>query len=77
VKRAAELVNIHEVQAEVFKALRELRDRMLNIPSRVAAIIAAEQDQGKVHAILAAEIESALHEFAGPSDAQTAADQIQ
>jgi hypothetical protein len=39
-KRAAELVKIHEVQAEVFKAFRELRDRMLNIPSRVAAIIA-------------------------------------
>jgi hypothetical protein len=76
-ERAAELVSVHEVQAEVFKAFRELRDRVLSIPDRVAAMIAAESDPAKVHEILASEIRSALEEFAGPPDVQTAADQIQ
>jgi hypothetical protein len=68
-ERAAALVSVHEVQAEIFKAFRELRDRMLNIPDRVAAMIAAASDPAKVHEILAAEIRSTLDDFAGPPDA--------
>jgi len=73
-ERAGELVNKHEVQTEIFKAFREFRDNMQNIPARVAAVVAAESDPAKVHEILAAEIRSALQEFSDPPNVQTAAD---
>jgi hypothetical protein len=76
-QRAAKLVNIHEVQAEVFNAFRELRDRVLNVPDRVSALLASESDPAKINQILAAEIRSALQEFAGPPNVQAAADQAQ
>jgi hypothetical protein len=37
---------------------------MLNIPDRVAAVLAAESDPTRVHEILATEIRKALLEFA-------------
>jgi hypothetical protein len=75
-ERAGELVSVREVQDEVFKAFRELRDRLSVIPDRIAALLASEGDPEKVHRILTAEIESALHEFAGPPDVQAATHQI-
>ena len=43
---------------------RTFRDGMLNIPDRVAAVLAAESDPARVHEILATEIRKALLEFA-------------
>ncbi len=37
---------------------------MLNIPDRVAAVLAAESDPARVHEILTDEIRKALTEFA-------------
>ena len=43
---------------------RQFRDRMLNIPDRLAAILAAQTDAKKCHEVLVAEIHRALDDFA-------------
>jgi len=70
-KRVAKLVDRDEVKAAAFKTFREFRDRMLNIPDRVAAMIAAETDPAKIHEILAAEVRAALNDFADPPTLQS------
>ena len=40
------------------------RDGMLNIPDRLAAVLAAETEPARVHQLLTDEIRHALQEFA-------------
>jgi len=63
-ERSGKLVNRDEVQVAAFNKFRTFRDGMLNIPDRVAAVLAAESDPARVHEILATEIRKALLEFA-------------
>ena len=56
-----------EIQIAAFNKFRQFRDHMLNIPDRVAAMVAAETDAAKCYAILANEIRRALNEFADSS----------
>lgn len=49
-----------EVSARRYRATR---DQLLNIPGRVCAILAAERDEARIHAILTQEIEQVLHEL--------------
>jgi hypothetical protein len=59
-ERAGGLVRRHQVEEELFRTFRDFRDRMQNIPDRVAAIIAAKTDPAEIHQILSAEIRTAL-----------------
>lgn len=59
-QKSGKVVNAEEVRAEAFKIARFVRDAMLNIPDRLAAELAAENDQFKVHARLTQEIRRAL-----------------
>ena len=61
--REAKLVNADDVKRESFKAARQVRDAMLNIPDRVAGELAAESNQFKVHQRLVKEIRRALEEL--------------
>jgi len=63
-ERLGKLISRDEVQVAAFNKFRMFRDGMLNIPDRVAAMLAAEGDPRKVHEILTAEIRKALNEFA-------------
>ena len=63
-ERSGKLVNRDEVQVAAFNKFRTFRDGMLNIPDRVAAMLAAESDATRAHDILATEIRKALLEFA-------------
>ena len=63
-ERSGKLVSRDEVQVAAFNKFRTFRDGMLNIPDRVAAVLAAESDPARVHEILATEIRKALLEFA-------------
>jgi hypothetical protein len=63
-ERSGKLVSRDEVQVAAFNKFRTFRDGMLNVSDRVAAMLAAESDPAKVHAILTAEIRKALLEFA-------------
>jgi DNA-binding transcriptional regulator YhcF (GntR family) len=63
-ERIGKLVSKDEVQVAAFNKFRQYRDAMLNIPDRVAAMLAAETDAAKCYEILATEIRKALNEFA-------------
>ena len=67
-ERVGKLLPKDEVQAAAFNTYRQFREQLLNIPDRVAAIIAAETglDTKRVHEILTAEVRHALNEFADP-----------
>jgi hypothetical protein len=62
-ERVGKLVSKDEVQVAAFNKFRQFRDHMLNIPDRVAAMVAAESDAAKCYEILAIEIRRALNEF--------------
>lgn len=61
--KSNKLVNADEVKREGFRAARQVRDAMLNIPDRVAGELAAEPNQFKVHQRLTKEIRRALEEL--------------
>ncbi len=63
-ERVAKLVPKDEVQVAAFNKFRQFRDHILNIPDRVAAMVAAETEAAKCYAVLATEIRRALNEFA-------------
>jgi hypothetical protein len=62
-ERTGKLVSKDEVQVAAFNKFRQFRDHMLNIPDRVAAMVAAESDAAKCYEILAVEIRRSLNEF--------------
>ena len=55
-----ELVDAEAVQEQAFAVSRQVRDAMLNIPSRLAGILAAETDQRRCYDLLEREIRQAL-----------------
>ncbi len=63
-ERTGKVVNRDEVQVAAFNRFRAFRDGMLNIPDRLAAVLAAEGDAARVHELLTTEIRKALLEFA-------------
>jgi hypothetical protein len=67
-QKVGKLLPKDEVQAAAFNTFRQFREQLMNIPDRVAAIIAAEtgMDTKKVQEILTAEVRHALNEFADP-----------
>ena len=62
---AGKYVDVDEVKVAAFNKGRVVRDALLNIPDRLAAVLAAEADADKVHALLTAEIRQALIELTG------------
>lgn len=59
-EQRGELVRTADVRASHARRLASLRESLLQIPPRLAAVLAAEADQAKVHDALAAEIHAAL-----------------
>ena len=59
-RRKGTLVDGEEANRQAFTQGRQIRDAMLNIPDRIASMIAAELDQDVVHAILTKELRQAL-----------------
>lgn len=60
--RKGEVVLRESVRREIFKMVRGMRDKMQNIPDRVAGVCAAETNQSVIHTILTKEIYQALEE---------------
>jgi len=54
------LVPAKDVKDAAFETARRVRDALLNIPDRLAALLAAEQDRIRAHELLTKEIRSAL-----------------
>ena len=62
--KKGEMVLTKDVELAAFNAARETRDRMLNIPDRISAIVAAESDEIKVRDIIIEQIENELRSIA-------------
>ena len=60
--REGKLVDREATERQAFDTARIVRDGLLSIPDRVAALVAAETDTSKVHSVLTAEIRKALTE---------------
>ena len=58
--KKGEMVLVKDVEFAAFTSAREVRDKMLNIPDRICAIVAAETDETKVRNIIISQIESEL-----------------
>ena len=63
-ERVGTLVRKEDVEKESFRIGRLVRDAVLNVPSRLAGILAAESDQRKVHDLLETELRQALEALA-------------
>ena len=62
-ERTKGLINADEVRVSAFNLARRVRDRLLLIPHRIAAILAAEMEADKVEKILADELRKAMEEL--------------
>jgi hypothetical protein len=62
-ERTEKLVSRDEMKVAAFNRYRTFRDLILNIPDRLAAVLAAETDPRRVHELLSTEIRKALTEF--------------
>lgn len=62
-QKRGELISAREIEQAQFAIARQVRDRMLSIPDRIAAIVAAEADVHKVRELLTEEIRLALTEL--------------
>jgi hypothetical protein len=63
-ERVGSLVSKDEMKIAAFNETRRFRDHMLNIPDRVAAMVAAETETARCFEIIATEIRKALNEYA-------------
>lgn len=64
---AGKYVDADDVKVAAFNRARVVRDALLNIPERLAAVLAAETDTQRVHGMLTAEIRAACEELSGDS----------
>jgi hypothetical protein len=62
-ERQGNLVQRRAVELEAYNRGRVFRDAMLNIPPRVAGLLAAETDAATVHDLLETEIRSVLEQL--------------
>ena len=62
-ERTKGLVKADEVKVEAFNIARRVRDRLLLIPHRMAAVLAAESDADQVEKQLEKELRSSLEEL--------------
>ncbi len=58
--KRGEMVLTKDVEFVAFNAARAIRDRMLNIPDRISAIVAAESNEIKVRDIINEQFENEL-----------------
>ena len=67
-----DVIQIAAVQTQLATVFATVRDALLQIPARMAPVLAAETDPVAVHNVLHAEIHQALQHLAGASDRLTA-----
>ena len=63
-ERVGTLVRKEEVEKEAYRVGRLVRDAVLNVPSRLAGILAAENDQRRVHDLLEKELRQVIEVLA-------------
>ncbi len=61
--QSKELIDAEQVKKDAFNIARKLRDNLLNIPDRLADILAAESDSIKIRQMINSEIKQVLEEI--------------
>lgn len=69
-EQRGELVRVAEVEASLAAKVAALREGFLQMPARLAPIMAAESDQARCHDILQAELRQVLEQMLSPPPAQ-------
>lgn len=59
-KMASELVSVEQVRAEASRLAAALRESIMQVPARLAPVLAAEANAGRVHDLLQAELRQVL-----------------
>jgi hypothetical protein len=67
-ERSLKLIRVDAVRSAVGVVFSSTRDAMLQIPARMAPLLAAEAEPAKVQAMLHAEIHQALHDLSNLKD---------
>ena len=67
---SGELVRVADIKRELARTFVSIRDSMLNLPHRLAATVAAEQDQARVFMLIDREVRMVL-ELLSQGDAAT------
>ena len=67
-ERSAKLIRVDTVKTALAVAFTTAREALLQIPSRLAPLLAAESDPASVQTMLHAEIHNALHQLSGAID---------
>ncbi|MEO5333838.1 MAG: hypothetical protein H7839_17635 [Magnetococcus sp. YQC-5] len=62
-EKTGKLLNAEDVAKEAFALARRVRDRLLNIPSRMASVLASETDSKAIELLLSQELRIALEEL--------------
>ncbi len=62
-EKTGKLLNAEDVAKDAFALARRVRDRLLNIPSRMASVLASETDSKAIEALLSQELRIALEEL--------------
>ena len=70
-EKQGHLIRIDAVEIVLARTFSTFRDNLLQMPSRLAALIAAESDPAKVHNMLYEEFHRALVELSGATDRLT------
>lgn len=63
-----ELIRLDVVRSQLASVLSSTRDSLMQIPSRLSAVLAAEGDAARVHQLLQAEIHQALSQLVAAPD---------
>lgn len=71
-RELGQLVSAAAVREAQFRRDRTLRDKLLNIPDRIATIVAAERDPARVHQQMTDEIKRLLNELSIDATAEAA-----
>jgi hypothetical protein len=67
-EKVGTLVLADTVKKQAFASAREARDRLMNIPDRVAGLVAAESSERACHEILMQEIRAVCDELSRAGD---------
>ena len=68
-EQRGELVRAVDVQSALSNKAAALREGFLQLPARLAPIMAAESDQARCHDILQAELRQVLEQLTSPATA--------
>lgn len=67
-----DLVNLAAVRAEIANRVGQLRANLLQIPARLAPLLANESDQARCHSLLDGELRAVLTDIVDPAPADAA-----